>query len=155
VLPLSGQLASLVDFGCALVMYFVLATWYGITPHLPMLSVPLWVLLAGMNALGIGLVLAAVNVRYRDVSQVVPFMAQVWMFATPVAYPLSAIPDRWQSLYLLNPMVGVIEGMRWALLPEYRLDVMLLVPGLVIGLALLVIGLAWFQRAQRRFADIV
>jgi len=155
VLPLSGQLATVVDFGCAMIMYVVLVIYFQIAPGWAVLTVPLWVVLAAMNALGIGLVLASINVRYRDVSQAVPFLVQVWMFATPVAYPLHAIPDNWLSLYLLNPMVGVIEGMRWALLPNHPLDPILLVPSLVIGTALLVIGLVWFRRAQRRFADIV
>jgi lipopolysaccharide transport system permease protein len=155
VLPLAGQLATVVDFGCALAMYFVLLAYYGIAPTPAILTVPLWVMLAALNALGIGLALAAVNVRFRDVSQTVPFLVQVWMLATPVAYPLSAVPARWMSVYQLNPMVGVVEGMRWALLPGHTFDVRLLIPSLGIGLVLLVIGLALFRRTQRRFADIV
>ncbi len=155
ILPLAGQGATLVDFACALAMYFVLTAYYGVGLTPAVLTVPLWVLLAALNALGIGLALAAVNVRFRDVSQMVPFLAQVWMLATPVAYPLSAIPSRWQSLYTLNPMVGVVEGMRWALLPAYSFDPSLLIPSIGIGLILLAIGLTWFRATQRRFADIV
>ena len=155
ILPLAGQLATVVDFLCALVMYFVLLAYYGVALTPAALTVPLWVLLAAVNSLGIGLALAAVNVRFRDVSQMVPFLVQVWMLATPVVYPLSAVPVRWQSLYVLNPMVGVIEGMRWALLPGYSFDARLLVPSIGIGLILLAIGLTWFRATQRRFADIV
>ena len=155
VLPLSGQLATLADFACGLLMYFVLLAYYHVAPGISLLTIPLWVLLAALNALGIGLILAAINVRFRDVSQAVPFLTQVWMFATPVAYPLSAIPTAWRGVYLLNPMVGVVEGMRWALLPGYAFDPTLLVPSLVVGLLLLVAGLAWFRATERRFADIV
>jgi len=155
VLPLSCQLATLVDFGCALLVYGVLLAWYQVVPPARVGTLPLWVLLAALSALGVGLLLAAVNVRYRDVSQAVPFMTQIWMFATPVAYPLSVIPDKWRALYVLNPMVGAVEGMRWALLPGYHLDALLLVPSGALGLFLLLLGWGWFHSAQRRFADIV
>jgi lipopolysaccharide transport system permease protein len=155
ILPLAGQLATLVDFCCALAMYFVLLAYYGVALTPAVWTVPLWVLLAAVNALGIGLALAAINVRYRDVSQMVPFLVQVWMLATPVAYPLSAVPARWHLLYTLNPMVGVVEGMRWALLPGYPLDVGALIPSVGIAAILLAIGLTWFRATQRRFADIV
>ena len=155
VLPLSGQLATLADFACGLLMYFALLAYYRVTPGLGLLTIPLWVLLAALTALGIGLILAAVNVRFRDVSQAVPFLTQVWMFATPVAYPLSAISAAWRSVYLLNPMVGVVEGMRWALLPGYAFDPTLLLPTFAVGLVLLAAGLTWFRATERRFADIV
>ncbi len=155
VLPLSGLLATVVDFACALVMYFVLVAYYGVTPSISILTLPIWVLLAALNALGVGLVLASINVRFRDVSQAVPFMTQMWMFATPVAYPLATIPAQWQGLYLLNPMVGVVEGMRWALLPDYSFDPALLASSIGVGIIMLLVGLAWFRRTQRRFADIV
>jgi lipopolysaccharide transport system permease protein len=155
ILPLAGQLATLVDFLCALVMYFALLAYYGVAVTPAALTVPLWVLLAAVNALGIGLALASVNVRFRDVSQMVPFLVQVWMLATPVAYPLAAVPARWHSLYTLNPMVGVVEGMRWALLPNYAFDPNLLVPSIGVAAILLIIGLTWFRATQRRFADIV
>lgn len=155
ILPVAGQMATFVDFGCALAMFFVLVAYYGVRPGLQMLTAPGWVLLATMNALGVGLILAAINVRFRDVSQAVPFLTQLWMFATPVAYPLHSIPAKWLPLYQLNPMVGVIEGMRWALLPQHDFDPTLLIPSLTIGPAVLLIGLLWFRRTQRRFADIV
>lgn len=155
VLPLSAQLGTLVDLGCGLVLYAVLLAYYGVAPGLAALTLPVWVLLAVINALGVGLVLAAVNVRYRDVTQAVPLLTQIWMFASPVAYPLSAVPAAWRSLYVLNPMVGVVEGVRWALLPGYTYDCALLVPSAVTGLVLLLVGLCWFRHTQQRFADIV
>lgn len=155
VLPLAGQLATVLDLGCGLVMYLGLAMYYGGLPGPAVLTMPIWALLAGLNALGVGLVLAAVNARYRDVSQAVPLLTQVWMFATPIAYPLTAIPQRWLGLYLLNPMVGVTEGVRWALLPGYPLQAELLVPGLLTGMVLAVVGWMWFRAAQRRLADII
>jgi len=155
VLPLSGQLATLVDLGCGLMLYLVFLACYGVWPGPALLTMPVWAGLAAVNALGVGLMLAAINVRYRDVSQAVPFITQLWMFASPVAYPLTAVPVAWHRLYLLNPMVGVMEGMRWALLPDYSLDPALLVPSLVIGLLLLAIGLAWFHHTERHFADII
>ncbi len=155
VLPVSSLLAMIVDFVCALVMYLGLVAYYGVYPGWAVLTLPLWLLLAALSALGIGLVLATVNVSYRDVSQAVPFLVQVWMFATPVAYPLNTIPAKWLWLYQLNPMVGIVEGVRWALLPHYALDPALLLPSVPTMLAALLIGLIWFRHGQRRFADIV
>jgi lipopolysaccharide transport system permease protein len=155
LLPLASQLATLVDLGCALLMFLMLLAVYGLSCGVTALTLPLWILLAVLNALGVGLVLASVNVRYRDVSQAVPFLVQVWMFATPVAYPLTAIPASWVAVYALNPMVGVVEGMRWALLPGYAFDGWLLVPSVGLGSAVLLGGLLWFRRSERRFADIV
>ncbi len=155
VLPLSGLLAMTVDFVFALGMYLVLVGYYGVYPGWTVLTLPLWVLLAAVNALGVGLVLATVNVGYRDVSQAIPFVTEIWMFATPVAYPLATIPQKWLPLYQLNPMVAVVEGMRWALLPNYPLDAVLLVPSLAVGLVALAIGLASFRGGQQKLADIV
>lgn len=155
ILPLAAQSATLVDFGCALLMFFALAAYYGSPLVISLVTVPFWVALAALNALGVGLVLAAVNVRFRDVSQAVPFLTQIWMFASPVAYPLASVPERWRYAYQLNPMVGVVEGMRWALLPGYGFDATLLLPSMLMGVGLLLSGLWWFRRTQRRFADIV
>jgi len=154
-LPCAVLMATTVDFACAFVMYALLMVWYGVAPTLHILTLPVWVLLAGANALGVGLTLAAINVRFRDVSQALPFLIQIWMLATPVAYPLHTIPSAWLPLYQLNPMVGVIEGMRWALLPGQTLDTGLLASGLGVGALLLIGGLVFFSRAQREFADVI
>ncbi len=155
VLPVAAQLATGVDFACAALVYVALAIWYSAAPSVAVLTLPLWVLLAAVNALGIGLVFAAINVRFRDIAQAVPFLTQIWMFATPVAYPLAAIPGAWRGVYALNPMVGVVEGLRWTLLPGYALDPLLIAPSAGLGFALLTVGLVWFRRAEHRFADIV
>jgi lipopolysaccharide transport system permease protein len=155
LLPLSGLLATLVDFACALAVYFVLLACYHVTPPAALLTLPLWMLLAAGHALAVGLTLAAINVRFRDVSQAITLLTQLWMFATPVAYPLSTIPERWRSIYLLNPMAGVVEGMRWALLPDYAFDASTLVPGLLVGALALLVGLHTFRSTEQRLADIV
>lgn len=155
IMPLAAQSALFIDAACALGMLTLFLVCFGVPLTWTALTVPVWILLASMNALGLGLLLAAINVRFRDVSQGVPFLVQVWMFATPVAYPLAKIPDQWQGLYTLNPMVGVVEAMRWALLPDYAWNPHLLVPSLIVGGGLLLIGLRTFRASQRRFADIV
>jgi lipopolysaccharide transport system permease protein len=155
ILPLSTLLATLLDLVCALAVFSALLVYYGVPAGWPLLTLPIWALLAALHALGIGLALAAINVRYRDISQAVPFLIQVWMFATPVAYPLSAMPARWLTLYSLNPLVGPVEGMRWALLPGYHFDPLLLLPSLAVGAISLFVGLVCFRRTERRFADIV
>jgi lipopolysaccharide transport system permease protein len=155
ILPLSALFDKLVDFGCALAMFFVLAIWFQNPLDWRLLTLPLWLGLLSVNALGVGLILATINVRFRDVTQAVTFITQLWMFATPVAYPITAIPDRWLPLYVLNPLVGAVEATRWSLLPGYPLDPSLLISSVGIGLLSLLAGLWCFSRAQRRFADIV
>lgn len=155
VLPCACVLAMTVDFLCALVMYGALMLYYGLAPSLAIVTVPLWVALAAITALGVGLTLAAINVRYRDVGQALPFFIQTWMLLTPVAYPLHAVSASWRPLYQLNPMVGVIEGMRWALLPNHALEPGLIVYSLASALLLLIVGVVIFSRAYRGLADVV
>jgi lipopolysaccharide transport system permease protein len=154
-LPCAALLATLVDLACMLVMYFFLLAYYGLAPTPRLLTLPLWIALAGVNVLGIGLMLSAINVRFRDVTRALPFLIQVWLFVTPVAYPLDKIPAAWLDVYSLNPMVGVVEATRWALLPGYALNAALLVPSLVVGVCLLAAGTMYFVRAQREFADVI
>ncbi|MCX7854162.1 MAG: ABC transporter permease, partial [Caldilineales bacterium] len=116
VVPLSGVLSGLVDFGVASTVFIVLMLWYRVTPTPAILLLPLFVLLAMATALGFGLWLSALNVRYRDVNYLVPFLVQVWMYLTPVVYAVTLIPERFRWLLALNPMTGVVEGFRWALL---------------------------------------
>ncbi|RMF73814.1 MAG: ABC transporter permease [Planctomycetota bacterium] len=155
VLPLAVVGASLVDFGCAAVMYLGMLVAYGVAPTWTLALLPVWLALAGVVVLGVGLALAALNVWFRDVTQALPFLIQVWMFATPVVYPLDAIPSKWQAIYRLNPMVGVIEGARWSLLPDYAFDPSLLISTVVVGAALLALGLFGYQRAERGLADVI
>ena len=114
-LPLSAVLSGLVDFGIGFLMFLAMMIYYGIQPGIPFLFFPLFLLLAVLTAIGLGLWLGAMNALYRDVRYVVPFLVQFWLFASPVAYPASLVPAKWRWLYGLNPMAGVIEGFRWSL----------------------------------------
>jgi lipopolysaccharide transport system permease protein len=154
VVPLASVLAGLVDFGIAFLVLLALMLYYGIVPSFAILVLPLFLLLAVATALSVGLWLSALNVQFRDVRYTIPFLTQFWMFATPVAYPGSLVPERWRVWYGLNPMAGVVEGFRWALLGKSKSPGPLLwVSGLVVVL-LLIGGLAYFRRMESTFADV-
>ena len=154
IVPLSGAATGLVDFAVGLGVLLVLMVSYGKLPPPTIVLAPLFVLMAVVSALAIGLWLAALNVRYRDVRYIVPFLAQFWLFVTPVAYPASLVPEKWRLLYGLNPMTGVVEGFRWVLLDGPPPGGIIWVSVGVITL-LLVGGLAYFRRVEKTFADIV
>jgi lipopolysaccharide transport system permease protein len=154
VVPIAAVLAGLVDFAIAFVVLLGLMFYYGIAPSAAVLLLPLFVLLAVATALAVGLWLSALNVQYRDVRYTIPFLTQFWMFATPVAYPSSLVPEQWRALYGLNPLAGVVEGFRWALLGTDPPGPLLLV-SVVTVVALLVGGLMYFQKMEATFADIV
>src|SRR5262249_18415968 len=120
ILPLSSVISGLVDFGVAFLVYAPIQLYYGIVPRSAILLLPMFLVLAVLTALGVGLWLCALNAIYRDVRYVVPFLIQFWLFASPVAYPSSLVPSRWHVLYGLNPMAGVIEGFRWSLTGQGR-----------------------------------
>ncbi|MGQ9502989.1 MAG: ABC transporter permease, partial [Anaerolineae bacterium] len=145
VIPLSGVLSGLVDFAIAFLVLVALLVYYGITPTWGVLLLPGFILLAMLTALGFGLWLSALNVRYRDVNYLVPFLVQIWMYATPVIYGTTLIPERFRFLISLNPMAGVTEGFRWALLGPRLADAhppeVLFAVSIVITLAVLVSGL--------------
>jgi lipopolysaccharide transport system permease protein len=154
-IPLSTVFSALVDFGISLVVLLLVMIYY---QHLPGLN-SLWlvpiILLTLLTALAVGLWLSALNVQYRDVQHMVPFIIQVWMYASPIVYPIETIPAGiWRSLYGLNPMVGVIQGFRWALLGGNPPDVTMLI-SVVVVILLLVSGLYYFRRMEKTFADIV
>lgn len=153
-LPVSGVLASLVDFAIAFVVLIGLMAWYGIAPTLATLLLPLFLLQALITALGVGLWLSALSARFRDVRHALPFMVQFWLFATPVVYPSSLLSEPWRTLYGLNPMVGVVEGFRWALLGSAPPGGMIFFSAAVSLLALLT-GLIYFQSVERQFADVI
>ena len=154
-IPLATVLASLVDFALAFPLLFGLMWHHGIAPTANVVWLPAFIALAFATALGVGLWLSALNVEFRDVRHVVPFLTQLWMFATPIAYPSSLLPERWRTVYALNPMVGVVEGFRWALLgTDTRPGPMIAVSALA-ALALLVGGAFFFRRMERTFADVV
>jgi lipopolysaccharide transport system permease protein len=154
IVPISATLAGLVDFAIAFVILLGMMAFYGIWPTAAAIWLVSFLLLALAVALGIGLWLSALNVQYRDIQYLVPFLAQFWLFATPVAYPSSLLSEPWRTLYGLNPMVGVVEGFRWALVggpppgPMLGLSV-------VVAVLVLVSGAYYFRRVERTFADVV
>ena len=155
VIPIGSVLAGLVDFAIAFVILLGLMLYYRITPTAAVAWLPLLVLLALATALSVGLWLSALNVKYRDVRYTIPFLTQFWMFATPVAYPSSLVPEKWRALYGLNPMAGVVEGFRWALLGKTNAPGPLLWVSVGAVVVLLVGGLRYFKKTESTFADIV
>jgi lipopolysaccharide transport system permease protein len=154
-IPLATVVAGLVDFALAFPLLFGLMAYHGVWPTANVIWLPAFIALAFATALGVGLWLSALNVQFRDVRHAVPFLTQLWMFATPIAYPSSLLPEKWRALYALNPMVGVVEGFRWALLgTDTRPGVMVGVSA-VAAVVLLVGGAFFFRRMERTFADVV
>jgi lipopolysaccharide transport system permease protein len=155
LLPLSGVLAATVDMVLSLPVLVVLMMYYGVAPHRAIWMLPVFFVLAAASATGLGLWMSALNVRYRDVRYAIPFLIQLWFLATPVMYPSSLMPERWKSLYGINPMAGVIEGFRWGLFgsaePPNRL---LLVSTAIIAITI-VSGFIYFRRMESTFADVV
>jgi lipopolysaccharide transport system permease protein len=128
--------------------------WYGVAPTFHLVFVPLFLLLAFLTSLGVGLWLSAINVKYRDVRYTVPFLVQIWMFATPIVYSVNIVPEKWRTLYALNPMVGVVEGFRWAILGSAAPAAVLAVSSLS-ALVMLLVGAFVFRRMEKFFADVV
>ncbi len=154
VMPLAGILSPLVDFAIAFVILIGLMVYYGYPPSIRVLGLPAFILLAVLTALGVGLWLSAINAKYRDVRYTLPFLVQLWMFASPVVYSSSLLPSRFQVIYGLNPMAGVIEGFRWALLGTQPPGSLMAV-SVVIVVVLLISGAFYFRRTERSFADLV
>jgi lipopolysaccharide transport system permease protein len=154
VLPLAAAGVSLVDYAVALVALAVIFALYAVPVTLGVLWLIPLTALAVLTILGVGIWLAAINVKYRDVRHAVPFVVQIWLFASPVAYSADLIPARWATVYALNPMVGVIDGFRWALLGGETPAVPLALAAVVSGI-LLVTGIAYFRRVERTFADVI
>jgi lipopolysaccharide transport system permease protein len=155
IIPVSSILSSLVDFALAFGVLIIMIFAFGMIPTINIIWLPLFLLLALVTAVGVGLWLAALNVQFRDVRYVLPFLVQIWMFATPIAYPSSLLSEPWKTLYGINPMVGVVEGFRWALLgTETRPGAIIIVS---IGVSLLIFfsGLGYFQKMEEQFADII
>ena len=136
--------------------YRLMIWWYGfLRPGTHLLWVPPLALLAFFTALGVGLWLSALNVRYRDVQHAVPFLVQIWLFATPIAYPSSLLPGAWHTVYALNPMVTIVDGFRWAMLGTQPPALASIVVSTVVTLTILITGAFFFRRVERSFADIV
>lgn len=156
VLPFGGLFSGLIDLGAALlVLLGMLAFYEGISLTLTIFLLPIFIFLAMITALGVGLWLSALNVYYRDVKYVVPFITQVWMYATPIIYPVSMVPEQFRLIYGLNPMVGVISGFRWALLGEGSAPDWTVLLSSAISILILFTGLVFFQRMEEKFADVI
>ena len=153
-IPISAVLAGLLDFAIAFVVLLGMMVYYGFAPTTAALTLPFFLLLAVATALGVGLWLSALNVQYRDVRYTIPFLTQFWLFATPIAYPSSLVPEQWRAWYGLNPMAGVVEGFRWALLGKEPPGPLLAV-SIVVVVLLLIGGLYYFRRMEKTFADVV
>ena len=154
-IPIATVLSGLVDFVLAFIVLLLMMAYYGMTPTANIAWLPLFVILALMTSLGVGLWLSAMNVQFRDVRYTVPFITQLWLFATPVAYPSSLLSGPWKTLYAINPMVGVVEGFRWALLATETAPGPMLIASSVAAIALVVSGAYYFRRMERTFADVV
>ena len=155
VIPTASTLAVLIDFVVAFGVYVVLMGYFAHAPTLAVLTLPLFVALGLAAALGVGLWLAALNARYRDVAHAIPFLVQAWMFASPVAYATSLVPDSWRLVYAINPMVGVVDGFRWALVDGASGPGAVLVVSASVTAFLAVTGLWYYRQTEKTFADVV
>jgi len=153
--PLAPVVAGLVDFALAFVVLLLMMVYYGMRPTSAVWTLPLFLLLALVTALGAGLWLAALNVSYRDVGHVIPFLVRVWFFLTPITYAISIVPPGYRFVYALNPMVGVVEGFRWAMLGSAAPPLALILPSVGVAALLLASGAMYFRRMERTFADVV
>ncbi len=154
VMPLSGILSPLVDFAIASTILIGMMFYFGFPPTIRILWLPAFILLALMTSVGVGLWLSAINVRYRDVRYVIPFLIQFWLFASPVVYSSTLLPERYQIIYGINPMAGVIEGFRWALLGTEAPGSLIAI-SVIIVVVLLISGAFYFRRSEKAFADVI
>jgi lipopolysaccharide transport system permease protein len=155
LLPLSMMLAPLVDLALSLVLLFGVLIYAGIPLTWKVITLPVFILVAFLTAMGVSLFVSAANVRYRDVGHAIPFLIQVWMFLSPIVYPVSLVPDRWRLIYGLNPMVGVIEGFRWALLGQTAPELLVMAGSAVVIVFLSIVGFIYFRQTERHFADVI
>ncbi len=155
VMPIASVLVGVVDFVLAFVVLVAMMLAYGFVPSRALVVIPGLLLLTIMTSLGAGLWLAAFNVRFRDVRYVIPFLVEIWLLATPIAYPSSLLSDSWRQVYAINPMVGVVEGFRWALLGTDTAPGAMVLVSTVASALLLVSGVFVFRRMERNLADVV
>ncbi len=155
ILPLTGVAGALVDFLIAMAIMAGLMVWYRVTPGWGILMLPVFISIAMLTALGVGMWLTALSVKYRDVGFITPFLIQIWMYVTPVIYAVEKIPERFQVFLWMNPMTGVIEGFRWSLLGQQHPDWVMMGLSLGIVLALLLSGFYYFKRMEKTFVDII
>lgn len=155
VLPLASVLGGLVDFAIAFLILIAMMVYYHITPTGAVWTLPLFLILSLVTALGVSLWLSAINVQYRDVNYVLPFLTQFWLFLTPVAYSAKIISAKWQAVYSLNPMAGVVNGFRWALLGTKTGPDLNMAVSVAISIIVLISGLFYFRSMERTFADTI
>lgn len=155
ILTLSAVLSGLVDFAMSLILLLGLMAYFHVGPTLRVAAIPAIIALAIITALGVGLLMSALNVSYRDVKHITPFMLQIWMFATPIIYPVSLVPEQLRFLYSLNPMVAVVEGFRWALLGQPSLLGSTVLVSVLVAITSLVVGALYFKNSEDWFADVV
>ena len=154
-IPIATVLAGVVDFVLAFAVLLGMMLFYDVMPTVNIIWLPLFLLLALVTSLGVSSWLSALNVEYRDVRYTIPFLVQLWMFATPIAYPSSLLGEPWRTIYALNPMVGVVEGFRWALLGADTVPGPMILVSSVMAVVLLICGTLYFQRMERTFADVI
>lgn len=155
IVPFAAVVTAFADFLITLLMLAILMAWYGVAPGWPLLSLPLFIFVAFALSLGLGVFLAALNVKYRDFRYIVPFIVQFGLFVSPIAFTTANVPERWRALYLLNPLVGVIDGCRWAIIGQAPLDGRAVVSSIGMTVAFLALGVWYFRRVERRFADVI
>jgi len=155
ILPLAGTISGFADFFVSFLLLLGMMTFYGLHLSWTVLVLPFFLLLALSTALAVGLWLSALNVRYRDVGHTIPFLMQIWMYASPIVYPASMIPEKYRFFYSLNPMAGVIEGFRWALLGKQSPDFAVMAISMAVVLFLILGGLVFFRNMEKTFADVV
>ncbi len=155
IIPISSAVSGVIDFGLSFIVLLILMLFYGIVPTVNIIWLPFLLLLSAVTALGVGLWLSAMNVQFRDVAYIVPFLTQFWMFASPIVYPSSLIKDETlRALYGINPMVGVIEGFRWALLGTNTRPGPVIFVSALVAVLILISGAFYFRRMEKTFADV-
>jgi lipopolysaccharide transport system permease protein len=154
-MPIATVFAGIVDFILAFSVLLGMMLFYGFTPTINAFWLPLFLLLTLITSLGVGLWLSVMNVQFRDVRYITPFLIQAWLFATPIAYPSSLLSEPWRTVYGINPMAGVVEGFRWALLGADTAPGPIIIASTLVSLALLVSGAFYFRRMEKTFADVV
>lgn len=155
LIPFAHTLAVLVDFGVSLVVLLLVMAWYKRFPSWPILTLPFFLLMITLAATGISLWFSALSVKYRDFMYALPFVIQVWMYASPIVYATSIIPPRWKLLYSLNPVAGFIEGFRWSLLGQSALSLQMTLVTIGLSLFAFLSGIFFFRRVERGFADVI
>jgi lipopolysaccharide transport system permease protein len=154
-MPIASVLGGLIDFVLAFIMLIAMMLYYGMIPTVNVVWLPFILILAFIASLGVSLWLSAMYVQFRDVRHIIPFLTQIWLFATPIAYPSSLLNEPWRTFYGINPMVGVVEGFRWALLGTQTRPGLTVIFSLFVSIGLLISGAYYFRRMEKTFADVV